>query len=265
MKNRFFTILIIIVGLSLISTASICNACETLGSLIKNAEDLIISETFIATIQDDSPQDTSEGETSSASEPELPESSGEPDPVIEEDEDSAEIFEFILPEKEILRADRGISGYIVEGGSAVTCADYDYIVVGDNHVNQVLRGYISFNISGLWIKDIRRVRTASETFGLTGNLSGFSSLDIKACNYGNSLETADFAVDGIQIISFPASSSLSLSLSNEAMLETFMNAIEGRQNYYQLQLEFSPHTNNNSQPDGFNIKTDSIYLEVEYY
>jgi len=98
------------------------------------------------------------------------------------------------------------------------------------------------------------------------NPQSFATItDIKAFNYGNSLDAEDFNPGGTRLAQIPISST-SYTITGDTLknqLQLVLN--ETGRDYFQLKLGLDGETNDDLISDTVSIYLDHIYLYITYY
>ena len=165
-----------------------------------------------------------------------------------------------------LIADASLSGSIRQGEAVITDGKYR---AGDTNNNKQLKGYLSFDISGLRGVSVLDVRLDMPVFSIFNNPGNVSeSLNIKVFDYGDSLDLGDFVVGGTHLITFNISATQRediLSVSENAILKnTLQDAINANKTWYQLKLGLLRETNNDNSGDYIIFDSSTTLLKVSY-
>lgn len=164
----------------------------------------------------------------------------------------------------------GESGWIIENESIIPTATY----AGDNKNNQMVRGFVSFDISELADKTVGKavLRMKLKPEKEFGNPSAIGGLKLVASRWGpRKLVLDDYNCPGsvfydtpiydIYISSGPDSEGMDRLLAEE-----LKSCIDDGLNRFQFRLLFTKNvSNNNNKPDGVQYEFEDISLYVEYY
>ncbi len=162
----------------------------------------------------------------------------------------------------------GESGWIIENGSLTTTATY----AGDNVYNQMVRGFVSFDIGELADREIILVKLRMTNPKVFGDPSAMGNLAMGTAHWGaRKLVAADYNLSGtgfgwpetydFTVTSKPDSEGVSSNLAKK-----LQGCIDDGLNRFQFRFQFSKNkTNDNNSPDGVQYEFDNISLYVEYY
>ena len=182
----------------------------------------------------------------------------------EDGADSIAEAEFI-GEEVILEGDSSLSGTIIDG-SGIGGGFYS---VGDFVANNQEKGYLSFDISELTGINVFNAQLNILISGIIGNPETISpSLNIKAYDYGNSLDAGDFAVGGTSIYTFDISGVgahdvLSI-IGNDILIDTLQDAIDDGKTWYQIKLGLLAASNNDFLQDRISFDVNDSTLIINY-
>ncbi|MBM3705100.1 MAG: hypothetical protein FJW66_01105 [Actinobacteria bacterium] len=146
----------------------------------------------------------------------------------------------------------------------------DSVLVGDDGAGRQVKGYLSFDISMLSGDPDSEVLMASLRcdscyVDISGDLSFAEKLDIKAFDYGNSLDMGDFAVGGTLLISIPADGLSRIDFVNPGIADTMNSFIDNEKRYYQLKLGFDVAADSDTVIDGIWIPVNDLYINGLYH
>ncbi len=164
----------------------------------------------------------------------------------------------------------GESGWIIENESIITTATY----AGDNNKNQMVRGFVSIDISELAGKTVGKavLHMKLKPDKEFGNPSAIGGLRLVASRWGpRKLILDDYNCPGsvfydapiydIYISSRPDSEGMDRLLAKE-----LQSCIDDGLNRFQFRLLLTKDvSNNNNKPDGVQYEFEDISLYVEYY
>jgi hypothetical protein len=263
-RYALFAILSIITALSLFITAATCSFCGI--KLDTTPTETEITDAQKEDIDESSSTETMESsDTESGNEEETAEQAEEEDNETEIEDDDIDVVEFLREEASI-QPDPDLSGIVYESGHTTSARDRMSISVGDTTSYIQCKGYISFNISELHGKTV--VDSSIEFLNITifNNPQSFATItDIKAFNYGNSLDAEDFNPGGTRLAQIPISST-SYTITGNTLKDQLQMALnETDRDFFQIKLGLDGETNNDLVGDAVSINLDHIYLYITYY
>jgi hypothetical protein len=159
-------------------------------------------------------------------------------------------------------------GFILEDQDAYSTV---LLWLGDDEKNRQSKGYLCFDISGLY--DLRNIdildaalRIPDDAYiQMRGDPLQFSTkLIVSAANYGDSLDREDF---GIMAEGFKSEIGLQQYFEEiyvDGLKECLNDALAGGENKLQLILELDTATNKDGVPDGYTVHIENACLEVTY-
>jgi len=140
------------------------------------------------------------------------------------------------------------------------------IIVGDAANNDQIKAYISFNISALHGRNVQNAEISFvQTKREDSHPESFAkTVDFKAFNYGNSLDSGDFAVGGTLLERIPILTT-SYTVSGDSLISELQNVLDdsGR-GYFQVKLGLNAKTNNNGLQDDIVIDLRNVSLHIRY-
>ena len=157
------------------------------------------------------------------------------------------------------RIDRNLCGYIEKDTSVITRV----VWVGDNASDRQLKGYISFDISGLEGPDVYDARL------VLGNISGAvdptfaDNLVVKADRYGDVLDLGDFAPGGVQIKTASTTGLTQVVITGSGLVNAVQEAADRYGDYFQIKIGLDRVSDEDGVADFFNIDLGASSLVVE--
>jgi hypothetical protein len=163
-------------------------------------------------------------------------------------------------------ANASISGQVNEDGVVFISSDSSgapSIYVGDTATDLQVRGFISFDVSGISGKNVQGAWLTIRG-SRTGNPTSLSrEMRIGSIDFGNSLNGTDYGVSSNTLTSFFPLDETDFSFTNEELRNAVQSILTaGRQNF-QIKMAVDS-VSNNHVPDGFTFYLSDIALEVEY-
>ena len=155
--------------------------------------------------------------------------------------------------------DKNLSGYIVKDGPVITRV----VLVGDTASNKETKGYISFDISELLDSPVVSVELKISNIVAVVDPTFADQVNIEVYDYGDSLDSGDFAVGGDLLVSIPTAGLTSINISSNNLKDLMNKSIAGGTGYFQLKLGLSTATDNDGKADMFGINLDNAKLTVE--
>jgi len=267
-KEKLFTILAILTTLTFFTTALTCTFCginppetaiseesaEIEAESKKETEQTTSKETK-EEIAEETAEETFEEETAEESETTAEESTSE---SIEEHE--------VAPSEEIsIFPDADLSGLVSETGTVRPASSMgNQIVFGDSDEGDSAKGYLSFNIRELHGKTVQDAEINFSELEKINNPEFAAYIDVKAFNYGNTLDSDDFAFGGVSLARIPTSST-HYTISGDTLkneLQKILNSSET--DYFQIKLGLSSKTNNDGMADLFGFSLGAAKLYISY-
>lgn len=174
----------------------------------------------------------------------------EPEPEPEPEEDEATIS-----------ATPDISGSIEETG---ILDPGNYVYMGDTPVDTQVKGYLSFDISGLHGKTVQDAEINFTSISGHGEPASLASeIVVKVFNYVR-LDASDFRVGGVQLPSIPISAA-SYTISGDTLKNELQDVLDNEvRDYFQLKLGLNATTSNNGNADGVHIECNDAILHISY-
>ena len=160
-----------------------------------------------------------------------------------------------------ISANPDVSGIVEETG--IVEPD-DYVYVGDTPVDTQVKGYLSFDISGLHGKTVQDAEIKFISIIGHGEPGLFASeIVVKVFNYIR-LDASDWAVGGVQLPSIPISAA-SYTISGNTLKNELQDVLDNEvRDYFQLKLGLNGTTSNNGNADGVHIECDNAILHISY-
>jgi len=151
------------------------------------------------------------------------------------------------------------SGYIEEG---VMVRNTSSIFAGDTLDNNMVRGFISYDITGLANTTVLAAWLSFEPSFIAGT-PFFSDLWVGAVEWGHgSLIVSDYSLAGVGIESF---NTPDFVCSSEKLKTELQKAIDNGRTRFQVRIHFVKTTSDgNSFQDGWGYEKDEIKFEVTY-
>jgi len=266
-KNKLFLLISILTLVILFGTAAACNFCGinlTTDTTATTTTESDSSETIFES--DEETTGKEQGEETIATEEETVASEEEAE-VVEETEatEAEETEEEVIGEGSgegvVFTPDvnKNLSGYIVKDGPVTTRV----VMVGDTVSNKEAKGYISFDISELLDTPVVSAELKISNIIAAVDPTFADQLNIKVYNYGDSLDSSDFAVGGDSLASIPTAGLTSINISSNNLIDLINKSITAGTNYFQLKLGLSTPTDNDNTADLFGINLDNVTLTVE--
>ncbi len=293
-KNKIFIILTIVIVITFLSTAAICNLCGITPSdqVSTQKEDISEQESISTTrsrteVEESYSEDTSteepaqdEAEQQEALESEQEASPDEPEAEeTTEDEAEEEAEEATPPSSSIgegggegvvftLGVNRELCGSLipwVRAGEPIGRVDISPIItIGDNIYNGYEHGFISFDIRELPNLPIYSARINITDIDVRGDPTYAEYLIIEACDYGDSLSIGDSAI-GLRLECLPTRQivdSRTINISNETLRTLLQRAVNEDKDNFQLRLYFNT-TENHPWDNLFINNFEAVRLIVE--
>jgi len=135
---------------------------------------------------------------------------------------------------------------------------------GDSYEDESAKGYLSFDIRELHGKTVQDAEINFIELDKINNPEFAAYIDVKAFNYGNTLDSDDFAFGGVSLARIPTSST-SYTISGDTLkneLQKILNSAET--DYFQVKLGLSSKTNNDGTEDFLGFSLDDAWLYVIY-
>jgi len=175
----------------------------------------------------------------------------EPEPEPEAEPEGGETSIFATPE---------ISGYMLE----TEVFNSDRALMGDAAIDVQIKGYLSFDISGLHGKTVQDAEINFTSIRGWGNPESFaSSIVVKIFNYIR-LDASDFAVGGLHLATMPISAA-SYTISGNTLKNELQAVLDnGVRDYFQLKLGLNATTNNDGISDVARINCNEAVLYISY-
>ena len=268
-KEKLFTILAILTTLTFFTTALTCTFCginppetaiseesaEIEAESKKETEQTTSKETK-EEIAEETAEETFEEETAEESETTAEESTSE---SVEEHEVAPSENISIFPDADLSGVVSETGSVWIESGEAINS-----IILGDTSEGSTLKGYLSFDIRELHGKTVQSAEMNFKEFDKVNNPEFAEYIDVKAVNYGNSLDSDDFAFGGELLARIPTSSA-HYSISGDTLkneLQKILNSAET--DYFQIKLGLSSKTNNDGMADLFGFSLGATKLYISY-
>jgi hypothetical protein len=267
-KEKLFIILAILTTLTFFTTAVTCTFCGI------NPPETAISEES-AEIEAESKEET-EQTTSKETKEEIAEETAEEtfeEETAEESESTAEestsesIEEHeVAPSEEIsISPDADLSGSVRDTGNVwIASSVGNQIILGDTSEDKQTKGYLSFDIRELHGKTVQDAEINFSELDKVNNPEFAAYLDVKAVNYGNSLDSDDFAFGGVSLARIPTSST-SYTISGDTLKNELQKILESSEtDYFQVKLGLSSKTNNDGTEDFLGFFLNDAWLYIIY-
>ena len=135
---------------------------------------------------------------------------------------------------------------------------------GDSYEDESAKGYLSFDIRELHGKTVQDAEINFIELDKINNPEFAAYIDVKAFNYGNTLDSDDFAFGGVSLARIPTSST-HYTISGDTLkneLQKILNSAET--DYFQVKLGLSSKTNNDGTEDFLGFSLDDAWLYVIY-
>jgi len=157
-----------------------------------------------------------------------------------------------------------LCGFIVEDQSVRMSYD-PWSFVGDSSTGKQIKGYVSFDTSGLTDLQEEDILEAVLSLDLVvvSEYDFADRVDIKALDYGEDLDLEDFAPGGTLIASYPTDV-LSYEISSDALLNSLKDTIGSSKMYFQLKFGMDKKTNGDDKSDGLRIMLDTANIQIVY-
>ena len=154
-----------------------------------------------------------------------------------------------------------------EGGRSNENGGYyglNYFTAGDDGLfNDMYKGFISFDITGLTGTTITEAELSFSVYGTQGDVSNFLPLGLFSVYWGDrKIEVTDFYITGDSIESFTAPN---FTCSHSNLRQYIQNAIDSGKPRFQVMIHFTGlETDNDSVKDTWSYKPNGINLNVTY-
>jgi len=266
-KEKLFIILTLLTAFTFFTTAATCNYCGIYPAKTTISEESaeMESESEEKT-EETTSKEINEEITEEATEETSEEASEESESTAEEST-SESIEEYEVPPDEIISIfpDADLSGSVWKTGPVNICSiTNDPIIVWDSDENVQVKGFLSFDIRELHGKTAHDAEIIFKELYKVNNPEFAEYIDVKAVNYGNTLDSDDFEFGGVRIGRIPTSSS-HYTISGETLKNELQKVFDSAEtDYFQIKLGLSSKTNNDGIMDGFNISLEDVWLYIFY-
>ena len=179
----------------------------------------------------------------------------EPEPEVVEDEIT-------------INADASKSGYISDGTAQLVWMG-DWVYIGDNTIDKLFKGYLTFSLSHF--NDLSDVTVTDAEIRIPGLEShdepwnAGTELHILVKDYGNTIDyPEDFAVGGEVIKVFATSDTLdNLNFSTTALKDELQDALSAGKELFQLKFSLN-NKSNNGDADWYKFNSGSAEMYIKY-
>lgn len=143
--------------------------------------------------------------------------------------------------------------------------DNSSIVIGHSSDGKDYKGYISFDISDLYGKNIRSARLILTAANSWGPRDDFGNIMLGTIDFGNSPLTASASSLPSNLISSMPSSNINLDISSETLINSLKIKISEGRPRFQLKIYYQyPNAYDDAQPHGVSYTSSGILLRIEY-
>lgn len=139
-----------------------------------------------------------------------------------------------------------------------------FVYIGDDSLDRMYKGYLTFDISGLRDVTIIDARVVISDLDKSGDPTFASRVDFKHFEYGF-LTDDDFAVGGTSIHHMPTSPLSNMTFWSSGLTDTLQDMVDDRRDWYQIKIGLNRSTDSDGAEDGVEIENLSgVYLRVTY-
>ncbi len=157
-----------------------------------------------------------------------------------------------------------LSGYVTSAGSVRT----GVILLGDNSANEMIKGFLAFNIAALAAvdpEDIIATRIRFDHINKSGSPESYATwVDFKDFNYGPVLDARDFAVGGTLFYRQRAESFSSGSVIQGSLITQIRQAVAAGNSRFFVKTGLDAGSNSNGVDDLFQFRPENVILQVTY-
>lgn len=145
------------------------------------------------------------------------------------------------------------------------------IYIGDNHLNTLSRGLVSFDLSELKGKEVIKAVLKLANPSIFGSPSVLGELRVGTAYWGaRAIEMGDYKLTGTVLGAFTSYNITLTSKPGDAIIvrnlaEELQKNIDAGRDRFQIRLQFSKETNYNAKKDGVDYSLSNISLTVDYY
>jgi hypothetical protein len=158
-----------------------------------------------------------------------------------------------------------MSGFIVVDFVANTVQPYIY--VGDHTNNKQIKGYLSFDISGISALDdvtIKEVSLSMPVSGIENHPELMPEVHVRVFDYGASLELADQVSGGDMVKTFPTVAAMTnFNFSSTELAAKLQGAVNGGDSRIQLKISLAG-INSDAIADWYRFTKSAVVLHVKY-
>lgn len=158
-----------------------------------------------------------------------------------------------------------ISGYIFYGYGEYTIRSTDFVRIGDTNIDTQMKGYLSFDISGLHGKTVQDASIDFEYIQRENHPEDFASaIVVKVYNYVR-LDRTDFTrVGGVHLVDIPILDT-SYTISGDTLINELQDVLDNEvRDYFQLKLFLDGEGSDNERLDNNWINCDDAILTINY-
>ena len=169
-----------------------------------------------------------------------------------------------------ISADESLSGLVTAGGTIRHGTSP--ILIGDTTVGTAMKGYLSFDIRRLHGKNVTHAELHFGDLEYYNDPESVSdTLITKVFDYGDSLDSSDFAVGGdtLGMYNFVLHSVRDITISRNPVLEDSLQKVldDWSRDYFQLKLGLGSTTNGDNKIDALSIPDcgEQVKLYITYW